>query len=294
MESWDRLERSMDNHGGVSGLPSGIKSLDGLIGGFGDGHVVVIAGRPGMGKTTLGLNIAEHCALVEKKSALIFSLEMGGDELVTKLAGAQSNVNVRKMSRGFGSPEEKQQLVGGFNVIHDAPIYIDDNPTLRIEDIAAKSRRMHRKLSAGDAPLGVIVIDYLQLITGSGRSDRRERDVASMSREIKKLAKQLEVPILALSQLNRGSEKRGKKAKDKRPQLSDLRESGAIEQDADVVMFTFRPSMYDDDQSVVAGDDEAELIVRKNRHGSIGTAAAVFNGALGRFKDESEVRTVYV
>lgn len=276
LELLDNLNRSTS---GITGLPCGFIDLDLQLTGFHRGELLVLAARPGLGKTSLALNIAMHVALREEKAVGIFSLEMPADQLLMRLLASAARVDMKKLRGGrlTGADQEKFQQVAG--ALFNAPIYIDDSGTLSSFELRAKARRLKQK----EPRLALLVIDYLQLMHQKGKVENRQLEVSEISRSLKALAKELDIPVLALSQLNRKiEERRGGK-----PLLSDLRESGAIEQDADVVMFIHR-----DEDGEASGPEqsalEVELIVAKQRNGPIGTIDLVFLSEYTRFESRAK------
>jgi replicative DNA helicase len=262
----------------VTGVPTGFTDLDNLTAGFQPGDLIIIAARPSMGKTALALNIAEHVALEYGKTVAMFSMEMGGAQLVTRLLASLGRLDQSKVRIGKLSDHEWDALTKAMEKVQAAPIHIDETPALTPLEVRARARRLHRQHGS----LGLIVIDYLQLMTvSSDRGDEnRATQVAEISRSLKALAKELQVPIVALSQLNRALEQRT----EKRPMMSDLRESGAIEQDADVILFIYRDEVYDK-QSKDAGI--AEINIAKQRNGPIGTVKLTFLGPQTRFENHA-------
>jgi replicative DNA helicase len=254
------LNRISEEGAPLPGLPTGLVDLDNQILGLNKGELILVASRPGMGKTSIALNIALHAAKSSGKAVAIFSLEMSREQLVTRLLSGESLVEAQKLQRGNLSAEEWRRIVTGAASLSATQILIDDNPTLSVADMNAQCRRVR--------DLGLVVVDYLQLMQSAGgrtnNSDNRQQIVADMSRMLKIMAKELSVPVLCLSQLSRASEGRN----DKRPVLSDLRESGAIEQDADVVIGLYREGYYNRE---CENPNAAEAIVLKNRKGQIGT-----------------------
>ena len=229
------IEQLQQHRGLVTGVPSGFEKLDEMTSGFQKSDLVIIAARPSMGKTSFVLNTALHCGIEAKKTVGIFSLEMAKEQLFMRMLTSEARVDAHRFRGGFLGEQDYARLVDAFARLHDAKVFIDDSPNVGILEMRAKARRL--KLEHG---LDMLVSDYLQLMRGRGRFENRQQGLASISRSLKILAKELDVPILALSQLSRAPEARG----DHRPQLSDLRESGALEQDADVVLFIFREDMY--------------------------------------------------
>jgi replicative DNA helicase len=257
--------------GQIAGASSGYIDLDDKTGGFDAGELIVIAARPSMGKTAFALNIARNHAIADGGCVALFSLEMTKRELVLRLLMAEAELDFMRFRRGVFTERDMQALSQSSQLLEQTRIFIDDSGMLTVSDLAAKARRLHR-----EQRLSLLIVDYIQLIQGRATGDRREQEVAEISRSLKLLSKEIEVPVLALSQLNRGPEGRP----NKRPQLSDLRESGAIEQDADVVMFIYRDEVYDED-SMDAG--VAEIHLAKQRNGPTGTVKLQFAKHCGRF-----------
>ena len=272
----------------VTGLPTGFAELDKMTTGFHDDELIIVAARPGVGKTSFALNIAQNVGLHTEKSVAMFSLEMSGEQLVQRMLASEGLINSQHLRTGQLDEEEWRKLVVASGSLAGAQIFIDDTPGIKMSEIRAKSRRLAKE----KGNLGLIVIDYLQLIEGP-RSESRQQEVSAISRQLKKLAKELHVPVIALSQLSRSVEQR----QDKRPVLSDIRESGSIEQDADIVSFLYRDDYYrdepDDGESsgsqdeVGAEDDngEVEVIIEKNRSGSRGTVKLMFSKPFNRFSN---------
>jgi len=264
-ENLDRLEALVERGESITGTPTGYLDLDDLLSGLQPNALIVIGARPAMGKTSFALGMVAHAALVARKPALFFSLEMSNLELSQRLLCAEAKVDSTRMRNGHLQPDDWKKISGAMGRLGDAPIWIDDNPNLTIMEIRAKARRL--KSQVGE--LGMIVIDYLQLMTGRSSAENRQVEVSELSRGLKILARELETPVVALSQLSRGLEMRS----DKRPMLADLRESGSIEQDSDVVMFIFREEIYDP-RPENAG--QAEVIVSKHRSGPTGVVSLAF------------------
>ena len=267
---------------GLSGVPSGFKGVDRVTAGWQKSDLIIIASRPGMGKTALSLSMARNMAIDHKIPIGVFSLEMSSVQLITRLISSETGIGAEKLRKGNLEPIEWQQLSSKVKKLEDAPIFIDDTPGLSIFDLRAKCRRL-----VAQHKVQIIVIDYLQLMTaGVTKSNgNREQEISTISRSLKSIAKELEIPVIALSQLSRAVETRGGS---KRPLLSDLRESGAIEQDADIVSFIYRPEYYqihewDDDGSPC--DGQAELIVAKHRNGSLEKVRLRFEGSMAKFSD---------
>jgi replicative DNA helicase len=255
MSTLAELEAIQGHKGGLSGVPTGFRDLDALTNGLHPGQLVVIAGRPGLGKSTLGMDFMRSASVKHGQASVLFSLEMGKSEITMRLLSAESRVQLQSMRNGQMSDNDWNKVARRMGEVAGAPLFIDDSPNLTMMEIRAKSRRLKQRHD-----LKLVVVDYLQLMTSPRRVESRQQEVAEMSRSLKLLAKELNVPVIAISQLNRGAEQRA----DKRPQLSDLRESGAIEQDADIVILLHREDFYDK-ESPRAG--EADLIVAKNRNG---------------------------
>ena len=275
------VETRSQTDGFVTGLSTGFVGLDKITTGLHEGNLIILAARPAMGKTALALNIAKHVATVERKPAVIFSLEMGAEELIERMVASEGMVPGYHLKTGNLSTDEWKRLVHAQSNLYDVPIFVDDTAGIRISEIRSKARKLSQEMGG----LGIIIIDYLQLITGSKR-ENRQQIVSEISRELKILAKDLRVPVIALSQLSRSVEQR----QDKRPMLSDLRESGSIEQDADIVAFLYRDAYY---QKEHADSQEAnnvtELILEKNRHGSLGTVKLYFHKEYTKFSSVGEV-----
>lgn len=277
----EQIENAKNNEDGLSGVPSGFHNLDRLTGGWQKSDLIILAGRPGMGKTAFVLSLARNVAVQFSRPVAVFSLEMSSLQLVNRLIASETEISADKLRRGALEPHEYQQLHARMTKLTDAPIFIDDTPALSIFELRAKSRRL--KAQHG---IEMIIIDYLQLMSAGGEGGKgnsnREQEISTISRSIKGLAKELDVPIIALSQLNRSVETRGG---DKRPQLSDLRESGAIEQDADIVSFIYRPEYYNITQ-YENGESTlgiGEIIVAKHRNGAIDNVKLRFHDNLAKF-----------
>ena len=263
----------------VSGIATGFTKLDEMTGGMHGGDLFIIAGRPSMGKTALALNIAQHVALEKKQTVAVFSLEMSKESLLTRMLCAAARVDSQRFRAGYLSQEERRRLNLSLQKLVEAPLYIDDTAGLHIMDMHAKLRRLKQERKQ----LGLVIVDYLQLMSVRGRSENRNQEVSALSRGLKLLAKELNVPMMVLSQLSRAVESR---QGDHRPQLSDLRESGSIEQDADVVGFVFREEVYKREDENLRG--LAELIVAKQRNGPTGTVNLVFLHAMTKFENRAE------
>ena len=260
MNALEKIEKASKLSGSVTGISTGFLDLDYRTAGLQPSDLILVAARPSMGKTAFVLNIAQHVAFKEKKACAIFSLEMSKEQLVNRMFSLEAGVDAQKLRVGNLSDQEWQQLVEGAGTIGESRLIIDDTPGISISELRSKCRKY--KLEVG---LDIIIIDYLQLMSGSGRSsDSRQQEISDISRSLKALARELNVPVVALSQLSRAVEQRP----DHRPMLSDLRESGAIEQDADVVMFIYRDDYYNKDTELKG---ISEIIIAKQRNGPIGT-----------------------
>ena len=269
------VETRSQTDGVVTGLSTGFVGLDKITTGLHEDNLIILAARPAMGKTALALNIAQYIAVKEKKPVAIFSLEMGAESLIERMLAAEGMVEGYHLKTGNLSVEEWSRLVHAQGNLYDAPIFVDDTAGIRISEIRSKSRKLAQEMGG----LGVIIIDYLQLITGS-KGENRQQIVSEISRELKILAKDLKVPVIALSQLSRAVEQR----QDKRPMLADLRESGSIEQDADIVAFLYRDAYYQKEQAdSQEANNVTELILEKNRHGSLGTVKLYFHKEYTKF-----------
>ena len=268
-EFQENLEKLAKNKGKISGLSTGFYDMDKITDGFHKNELIILAARPAMGKTALALNIATSAALKSKKSVIIYTLEMRADQLLSRMVASLGQVDARKLQNGSLDSKDWQRVNEALSQLQDTTIYIDDSADLTIGDIKAKSRR----IASSDENLGLIVIDYLTLIGGMGRyAGNRQQEISEVSRALKKLALVLEVPVLTLAQLSRSPETR----EDKRPILSDLRESGSIEQDADMVAFIYRDDYYNENAKISDSLSKSEIIFRKNRSGRIGTAQLLF------------------
>ncbi|MDM7916043.1 MAG: replicative DNA helicase [Candidatus Eisenbacteria bacterium] len=273
------IEQVHENKKAVTGVPSGYVDLDKKTAGFQNSDLIIVAGRPAMGKTSFCLNIAEYAAIRERIPVGIFSLEMSRDQLVQRLLASRSRIPVYRLRTGFLSEQQWEDLISAAGILTEAPIFLDDTPAASIMEIRAKARRLK-----SEAGLGLLIIDYLQLARGFERSENRQQEISSISRSLKALAKELNIPVIALSQLSRAPEGR----EDKRPVLADLRESGAIEQDADIVVFIFREEAY---RKVKQEDVQgiAEIIIGKHRNGETGTVKLHFNAELTRFESLAQI-----
>jgi len=263
----------------IKGISTGFLKLDEMTSGLHGGDLFILAGRPSMGKTAFALNIAQHVSLRMKQTAAVFSLEMSKESLLTRMLCAAARVDSQRFRSGYLSQEERRKLHTALAELAESPLYIDDTAGLHLMDMHAKLRR----LKSERGKIGLVVVDYLQLMSGRGRYENRNQEVSALSRGLKLLAKELNVPMMVLSQLSRAVETR---QGDHRPQLSDLRESGSIEQDADLVGFVFREEVYNRDREDLKG--LAELIVAKQRNGPVGTVNLVFLHAQTKFENRAE------
>ena len=271
------LEKMQSKKGAVVGIPSGIIDLDNVTAGFRKSDLIVIAGRPSMGKTALALSIARNAALESKVPTAIFSLEMSSDQLAQRLLSSEARIDGQKARTGRLQTARWKDVVIASGKLADAPLFIDDTPALSILDLRSRARRLKREEN-----IGLLVVDYLQLMQGPRRSENRQQEISYITQSLKALAKELDIPVIALSQLSRAVESRT----NKRPVLSDLRESGAIEQDADLVIFLYRPFVYDDKKVEEKG--LAYLIVAKQRSGPTRTVKATFIDTYARFENYTD------
>ncbi|MFA6448778.1 MAG: replicative DNA helicase [bacterium] len=289
-QAFDQINQKYKDRGVVSGLGTGYSALNDLTSGFQNSDLIILAARPGMGKTSLALNFCEHIAVEQNIGVGIFSLEMSSTQLATRLLCSRSQVDASSLRKGFLVPDDWPRLTEAFDVFSKAPIVIVDHPNISPLELRAKARRMYKEFG-----VRMLFIDYLQLISVSGRRpDSRVQEISEITRQLKMLARELDIPVLAISQLSREVEKRP----DKRPQLSDLRDSGSIEQDADLVMFLYRDEYYADKKSENSSDDdderqvevskEAELKVAKHRHGPTGKISLVFLNQYTKFVESTE------
>ena len=278
MNAMDRIEAASKNKGSVTGIPTGFTDLDYRTAGMQPSDLVLIAARPSMGKTAFALNIAQYVAFKKNFPVAVFSLEMSKEQLVNRMFSLESSVDAQKLRTGQLNDQDWERLIESAGVIGKSQLMIDDTPGISISELRSKCRRL--KLEHG---LSMIIIDYLQLMSGSGRSDSRQQEISDISRGLKSIARELNVPVLALSQLSRAVEQRP----DHRPMLSDLRESGAIEQDADVVMFIYRDDYYNHDTD---RRGISEIIIAKQRNGPIGTVALAWLPEYTKFANLERAR----
>jgi replicative DNA helicase len=276
-ELYEELERNANRDGGLDGVPTGFSELDAKLNGLRAGQMIIIAARPGGGKSTLAMDICRSCAVHNNKAAAYFSLEMNRTELSMRLLAAESRVFLDRMIKGELETRDWQEIARTLDKISQAPLIVDDSPNMTMGEIRAKSRRMKQQFD-----IQLIVIDYLQLLTSGGKSvESRQQEVSEFSRSIKLLAKELEIPIVAVAQLNRDSEKRN----DKRPQVADLRESGSLEQDADVVLLIHREDMFNENTEK---QGMADIIIGKQRSGPTGIVELAFQGHFSRFAEVAD------
>jgi replicative DNA helicase len=271
--TFERIEELQSSPGAVTGVPSGFADLDNLTAGFQKGDLIIVAGRPSMGKTALAMNFAQHAAIDKEVPVAVFSLEMSKESLVQRLLCSEGRVDSGRLRRGRLQDDEYARLATAAGHLNTAPIWIDDTPAITALELRAKARRL-----ASEVDLGLIIVDYLQLMSGPLNADNRQQEISAISRSLKAVSKELNVPVVALSQLSRAPEQRT----DKRPVLADLRESGAIEQDADLVLFVYREEVYrrpDDliDDSGESLEGKAELIIGKQRNGPTGAINLYFH-----------------
>ncbi|WP_347861837.1 replicative DNA helicase [Salimicrobium sp. PL1-032A] len=274
IDVYDNIEQLHQSDGNVTGIPTGYRDLDTITSGFQRNDLIIIAARPSMGKTAFALNIAQNIAGQTDENVAIFSLEMGADQLVSRMLCAEGNIDAQRLRTGKMESDDWNKLTMAMGSLSNAGIYIDDTPGVRVSEIRSKCRRLKQEHG-----IGMILIDYLQLIQGSGNSkENRQQEVSEISRSLKGLARELNVPLIALSQLSRGVESR----QDKRPMMSDLRESGSIEQDADIVGFLYRDDYYDQESE---NQNIIEIIIAKQRNGPIGNVELAFVKEYNKFVD---------
>ena len=276
-EAMKEIEKLYEKKEMVTGIPSGFRDLDSKTAGFQRSDMIVVAARPGMGKTALCLNVALHAALRNKIPVAIFSLEMSRQQLALRMICSEARVEFQRLRTGYLTQDEINKIVASVGRLSEAPIYTDDSGALSALELRAKACRLKK-----DRKIGLVIVDYLQLMRGSstrGNLESRVQEISEISRSLKALAKELDIPVIAISQLNRGVESRT----DKRPQMSDLRESGAIEQDSDLILFIYREEMYDRENEEKKG--KAEVIIGKQRNGPMGVVELAFLSRYTRFED---------
>ncbi|MBT4150222.1 MAG: replicative DNA helicase [Candidatus Marinimicrobia bacterium] len=273
--AFEELDKIASKPGSVTGVPSGLMDLDDMTSGFHPGELIIVAGRPGMGKTALALTMGRNAAILEKTGVGMFSLEMANHQLAMRLLCAEGRVDSHLVRTGKLPKTQWKNLSIAVGSLAEAPIYLDDTPGMSVLEVRAKARRLK-----AEKDVGLIIVDYLQLMTGPKGSESRQQEISQISRSLKNLAKEIDLPVIGLSQLSRAVESRT----DRRPQLSDLRESGAIEQDADVVIFLYRPWVYSQEEE---DRGKAEIIVSKQRNGPTGIVEATFIDRFARFENMS-------
>ena len=272
VETYDNIEKLYSRKGDITGVPTGFRDLDRITAGFQRNDLIIVAARPSVGKTAFALNVAQNVATKTDENVAIFSLEMGAEQLVMRMLCAEGNIDAQVLRTGTLTTEDWRKLTMAMGSLSNAGIFIDDTPGIRVNEIRSKCRRLKQEYG-----LGMILIDYLQLIQGSGGSQaNRQQEVSEISRSLKGLARELQVPVIALSQLSRGVEQR----QDKRPMMSDLRESGSIEQDADIVSFLYREDYYDKETE---NQNMIEIIIAKQRNGPTGTVTLAFVKEFNKF-----------
>jgi replicative DNA helicase len=277
-DSFQMIEHLYDRKEAITGVPSGFTKLDELTTGFQKSDLIIIGGRPSMGKTAFSLNIAQHVGVELKEPVAIFSLEMAKEQLAFRMLCSEAMVNSNDIRKGFIRKDDWHKLTSAASKLAESPIFIDDSSGMTVLEMRAKARRL--KAEHG---LSLVIVDYLQLMRGRGSAERREQEISEISRSLKGLAKELRVPVIALSQLNRGVETRGGS---KKPTLADLRESGAIEQDADVIIFLYRDEVYN--KEMQENKNKAEIIVAKQRNGPTDTVTLTFLSQCTRFTDYTD------
>ena len=275
VDAYDMIEKLYTNKSDVTGITTGFKDLNKKINGLQRTDLILIAARPAMGKTAFSLNLVQNAALKGDASVAVFSLEMSKDQLVQRMLSSQSHVELKKIKTGTLDENDWPRIIDAMAVLSNANIYIDDTPGIKISELRSKCRKL--KIEKG---LDLILIDYLQLMEGEGNNERRQQEIAKISRSLKIIAKELNCPVVALSQLSRAPEQRA----DHRPMLSDLRESGSIEQDADIVMFLYRDEYYHPDSE---SKNIGEVLIAKNRHGETGSVELVWLGEVQKFADKA-------
>ncbi len=273
----DRIDELYRSQSSIIGVPTGYSDLDEMTSGLQRSDLVIIAGRPSMGKTSLAMNIAENAAIGHKVPVAVFSMEMPGSQLAMRMMASLGRINAHRVRTGKLHDDDWPRLTSAVSMLNEAPIFIDDTPALTPLELRSRARRLKREHG-----LGLIIVDYLQLMSSSGPEDNRATEISSITRSLKALAKELDVPLIAMSQLNRSVESRT----DKRPVMSDLRESGAIEQDADMILFIYRDEVYNEDSPEKG---VAEVIIGKQRNGPIGKVRLTFLGEYTRFENYTSV-----
>jgi replicative DNA helicase len=269
------IEELFNNNSEITGLSTGFSDLDKLTTGLQKSDLVIVAGRPSMGKTSFAMNLAENAALESNAAVAIFSMEMSGEQLIRRMLTSLGRIDAQRVRTGKLTDDDWSRLTSAINLLDRTSVHIDDTPGLTPSEIRARCRRL---AAQHDGKLGLVIIDYLQLMTLGGSSENRATELSTITRALKGLAKEINVPVIALSQLNRSLEQRT----DKRPVMSDLRESGSIEQDADLIMFIYRDEVYNDETDAKG---IAEIIISKQRNGPIGTVKLTFLGQYTKFEN---------
>ena len=269
----DKIDTLFRSDSPLTGIPTGFSDFDEMTSGLQNSDLIIVAGRPSMGKTTFAMNMAEHAAIKTKLPVAVFSMEMPGEQLAMRMMSSLGRIDQHKVRTGKLNDDDWPRMTSAVSLLAEAPLFIDDTPALSPNDLRARSRRLAREHG-----LGLIVVDYLQLMQVTGNRENRVNEISEISRSLKSLAKELSVPVIALSQLNRSLEQRP----NKRPVMSDLRESGAIEQDADLIVFIYRDEVYNEDSPEKG---TAEIIIAKQRNGPIGTTRLTFLGQYTRFEN---------
>jgi replicative DNA helicase len=280
----EQLEKAYHEKRSITGVPSGFADLDKLTSGFQDGELIIVAARPSMGKTAFTLNVAAHAAVRNNTPVAFFSLEMGADQLVQRMIGSEARIDISGLRKGFIPADAWVRLAQATGELGEAPLYIDETPSITVAEMRTKCRRLHHEHG-----IGMIIIDYLQLMQGPEGYDNKATEVGEISKGLKTLARELSVPVIALSQLNRGVESRT----DKRPMMSDLRESGAIEQDADVIAFLYREEYYLKEKTPEDKMGIAEVIIAKHRNGPTGSVEMRFFNSITRFENLERAHDEY-
>jgi replicative DNA helicase len=281
-EVFDQLTKRVENHEVITGVPTGYYDFDEFTSGLQRSDLIIVAGRPSMGKTAFAMNLAMRAACSYATSTAIFSLEMSKEQIMMRMLCAWGKVDLSRLRRGHLNDDDWSRLYNAANALSSAPIFVDDTPSLSTMELRSRCRRL-----AAEHSLGLVVVDYLQLMRSSKRIDSREQEISDISRNLKALAKELHVPVIALSQLNRKLEDR--KRDDRRPIMSDLRESGAIEQDADVIIFLYRDAVYKKKEEITPDDNIAEIIIGKQRNGPTGTVNLRFFRESTSFENPSDI-----
>lgn len=276
----ETVEKLYQRKAHVTGVPTGFTEIDTMTAGLQPSNLIIVAGRPSMGKTSFAMNIAEHVAIHEKKPVAIFSLEMSREELMLRMLCSQARVDSHKVRRGYLEKKYWSTLTAAASQIAQAPMFIDDSSAISVLEMRARSRRLAAELAAKGTPLSLILVDYLQLMRGMGKIESRQQEISEISRNLKALARDLRVPVMALSQLSRRPEEKGREG---RPQLSDLRESGAIEQDADLVAFIYREEVYKPQE--LDNQGKAKILIAKQRNGPTGEVELAFLREFTKFEN---------